>query len=155
MMEYRVMAKRPFEETEAQAILALEQGGFVVQRTFSLRSAVGSGEGALQRPPGYSVLMLYAPGTQRDLLGLVSLYQREGHTVIRPVLNGPAPHKPATGNLKDIDAELVAALVAGGLEMCVHQGEGETCLALALAADGRVTDAGAGSAGPWGGPWPQ
>ena len=81
-MEFVVTARRPFEEIEAQTIDALEQQGFVVRCTFSLRSATGLG--STGRNPGYSVLLLYASGLEQKPLGLVTLYERGEETVIRP-----------------------------------------------------------------------
>lgn len=119
-MEYVITADRPFEEIEVLAIEALEQRGFYVQRTFSLRSAAGAGLGIDSGGPGYSVLMLYASGDQPRPLGLVTLYEREGRTVFKPVLTSPTSH--------DAHAELVTALSLGGLDLCVDATEGAGCL---------------------------
>ena len=80
--------------------------------------------------PGYSVLMLHTSGVQRHPLGLLTLYQRGGWTVIKPVLAQPAG--------KDMDADLVAALLLSGLELCVDVAEWE---------HEHLGDAGSGSIG--------
>ena len=139
-MEYLVTANRPFEEIEALTMGALERQGLVVQRTFSLRSAVGTAGGnasALEGAgsgPGYSVLMLYAAGTPRRPLGLVTLYERGPWTVIYPVLtpldNGrpPSPLDSGRATSADLDAELVAALALSGLEFCAQVARAEECI---------------------------
>lgn len=139
-MEYVITVDRPFEEIEALTTAALEQQGLVVQRTFSLRSALvaergntgtlrGSGSG-----PGYSVLMLYATGTPRRPLGLLTLYERGRQIVINPILTPLDNGQPASPVEKgkaasgDADAELVATLVLSGLEFCVKVARGEECI---------------------------
>jgi hypothetical protein len=119
-MEYVVTANRPFEEIETQAISALEQQGFGVQRSFSLHSAAGTGGSAGVASPGYSVLLLYTPGTERQLLGLVTLYERQGRTVIGSRLTAQAEKQRETSRgSEDLEADLVAALLLGGLDLCV------------------------------------
>ena len=139
-MGYLVTANRPFEEIEALTTDALERQGLVVQRTFSLRSAVGTAGGNASTlegtgsSPGYSVLMLYASGTPRRPLGLITLYEREGRTVINPVLtpleNGQhaSPIDKGRTASADLDAELVAALALSGLEFCAQVAKGEECI---------------------------
>ena len=121
-MEYVITASGPFAEIEEQVIRALEQQGFVVQRTFSLHSASGGGSSPAEGKPGYSVLMLYAPDASCPPLGLLTLYEREGQTVVQT-----APAAPPTGQSPppgDAEAELVAALMMGGLELCgCHGGQ--------------------------------
>lgn len=118
-MEYVITSRQPFEEVEAQAIGALQQEGFVVQRTFSLRSVTASGKDAAEAGPGYSVLLLYAPGEPGHVLGLITLYERAGQTVIQPQLMPTGSH--------DAEAEIVAALGQGGLEVCVEAMGGLRC----------------------------
>jgi hypothetical protein len=119
-MEFVVTARRPFEEIEAQTIDALEQQGFVVRCTFSLRSATGSGSSSAGRNPGYSVLLLYASGLEQKPLGLVTLYERGEKTVIRPgqVL------APAASGGQDAGADLVAALVQAGFDLSMDAVDG-------------------------------
>ena len=139
-MEYVITANRTFEEIEALTTDALEKQGLVVQRTFSLRSAVGTAEGSTSTPkrtgssPGYSVLMLYASGTRKRPLGLLTLYERGRRTVINPVLTPVENGRPASpigkgqSTPSDADAELIAALVLSGLEYCVEVSKGEECI---------------------------
>jgi hypothetical protein len=128
-MQYVVRADRPFEEIETRAIGALEHRGFVVQRTFSLRSAMRSETGSDSEGPGYSVLLLHAATAQHRPLGLVILYEREGQTVIKTVLRTPAgDQSPSASASTDTSAELVAALVRGGLEFCVDTADGQACI---------------------------
>ena len=130
-MEYVITASRPFGEIEAKTIGALEQRGFVVRRTFSLHSATGGDDSSPGRRPGYSVLMLYAAGAQRQPLGLVMLYQQGKQTVINPVLTAPSASQaePAPGS-EDADAELIAALVLAGLDLCLDHTDGTECITL-------------------------
>jgi hypothetical protein len=119
-MEYVIRANRTFEEIEAQTIDALERHGFGVQRTFSLRSATRSGAGLTSGDPAYTVLMLYSSAPPGRPLGLVLLYQRAGCTVLRSMLASSAvPHAEALSEGDDVGADLVAALVGGGLDFCV------------------------------------
>ena len=139
-MEYVITANRPFEETEALITRALEQQGLVVQRTFSLQSAVGAAGGNTNilegtgDSPGYSVLMLYGPGTPKRPLGLLTLYERGRRTVINPVLTAVESDQPISSVREgqsapaDSDAKLVAALVLSGLEYCVEVSKGEACI---------------------------
>ncbi len=122
-MEYVITTEQPFEEIEALTKGALERQGFTVQRTFSLHSATraASGQGHL----GYSVFMLYGSDADRRPLGLLTLYQRGGQTVINPKLS------PAAG--ADLDASLVGALVLDELELCVDVTGAERCIDLGLA----------------------
>jgi YHS domain-containing protein len=131
-MEYVVTTERSFDEIESRTIGALERHGLLVQRTFSLRSAVGAGSMASQKPsapagaePGYSVLMLYAAGALRRPLGLITLFQRGDRTIISPVLTlnedqqrlAVDPEQPVAGAGSDLNAQLLAVLVQGGLEI--------------------------------------
>lgn len=119
-MRYLVTAERSFGEIEAQTIAVLERQGFVVQRTFSLESATRSSGGGLCASPGYSVLMLHASGYLREPLGLVTLYEQEGQTVIHSLFTLPAGG--------DVEAEMAAGLAQSGIEFCVQTGDGETCI---------------------------
>jgi hypothetical protein len=119
-MEYVITSEQPFEEIEMLTVCALKRHGFVVQRTFSLHSAtkaVTSSEN-----PGYSVFMIYRTGVGQKPIGLITLYQRSGQTVINPVLTSPMGG--------DVDADLVAALVLGGLEFCVDAAGHDRCMEL-------------------------
>ena len=119
-MEYVIRANRAFEEIEAQTIDALERHGFGVQRTFSLRSATRADVGLAGGDPAYTVLMLYSSAPPGRPLGLVLLYQRAGCTVLRSMLASPgSPGAGAPADVGDAGAELVAALVGGGLDFCV------------------------------------
>jgi hypothetical protein len=129
-MEYVITANRSFEEIETQTIEALERWGFVVQRTFSLRSAIRAEIGGTAEKPGYSVLMLHASNTQRRPLGLVTLYERGERTVISAL--------PASPDGTDENADLVAALVLGGLEFCVGTVAGVECIDPGVTADDRA-----------------
>jgi YHS domain-containing protein len=123
MMEYVIMANRPFEEIEARTMDALKRQGFVVQRTFSLGSATGADKDSAKaltgavRNPGYSVLLLYSTGARRQPLGLVTLYERQGKTVINSLPTSPVVggSQSLPGN-KDVEAELTVALALGGLD---------------------------------------
>lgn len=119
-MRYLITAERSFGEIEAQTIAVLEQQGFIVQRTFSLESATRSSGGGLYASPGYSVLMLYASGYLREPLGLVTLYQQEGQTVIHSLFALPAG--------SDVEAEMAAALAQSGLDFCIKARDGESCI---------------------------
>jgi YHS domain-containing protein len=138
-MEYIVRTCLPFDEIEAQTVEALERQGLTVQRTFSLHSAVGPKEemgastshdhsAALGGKPGYSVLMLYAAGTLRQPLGLITLYERGDRIVINPVLtpldnwllSSAEVGKAPTRRGPDAEAELVAALIRGGLDLRLY-----------------------------------
>jgi YHS domain-containing protein len=122
-MEYVVTSGRSFEEVEALTVAALERQGIVVQQTFSLHSAVEGSTPAIEGTgsnPGYSVWMLHTSGVQQRPLGLLTLYQRGEQTVINPVLAQPAG--------EDMDADLVMALVLGGLELCVDVAGSRDCI---------------------------
>jgi hypothetical protein len=119
-MRYMITADRSFEEIEAQTIAVLEQQGFVIQRTFSLESATRSGGGGPNASPGYSVLMLYASGYLHEPLGLVTLYEQGGQTVLHSLFSLPAGG--------DVEAEMVAALAHSGLDFCVKARDGEPCI---------------------------
>jgi hypothetical protein len=119
-MRYLIRADRSFGEIEAQTIAVLEQQGFVVRRTFSLESATRSSSSAPRASPGYSVLMLYASDYLREPLGLVTLYEQGGQTVIHSLVTLSAGG--------DVEAEMVAALVQSGLDFCVKARDGETCI---------------------------
>jgi YHS domain-containing protein len=118
-MEYVIRNRQPFEEVEAQVIDVLRKMGFVVQCTFSLHSATVSAREPAAACPGYSVLLLYDPQESQRALGLVTLYERAGQTVIRPQLE-------AAGS-RDAEAEILAALGQGGLEVCVEAAGGARC----------------------------
>lgn len=149
-MEYVITTDQPFEEIEAVTVEALERQGWVVQRTFSLSSAVGAGgrdSGSSKGTagnPGYSVLMLYGLGVRRRPLGLITLYQRGGQTVIRalptPVENrrplSVDAHDSITDQDADANAELVAALVLSGMEFCVDVADGQNCIDTREAGEG-------------------
>jgi YHS domain-containing protein len=146
-MEYLITNSLPFDQIEAKIVEALEQKGLWVQRTFSLRSAVaadGAQASALVQTehsaanggrPGYSVLLLYAAGALRRPLGLVTLYEQGARTLINPVLtpegipliSSVQVGSAAGGEGADAEADLVAALVRGGLDLCAEAaGEGES-----------------------------
>jgi hypothetical protein len=138
-MEYVITSEQRFEDVESRIMKALQKKGLVVQRTFSLRSAVATSRLGGKNPPaqqdraaadagpGYSVLMIYASDVQQDSLGLLTLYQRQGRTVITFLPAGPSEDAtatdalpvPATRPAADADAELVVALVLSGLDYCV------------------------------------
>jgi hypothetical protein len=120
-MEYMVTSNRPFQDIETQIVDALERRGLGVQCTFSLGSAMARSTGQPEGNPGFSILMLYMPGAQRQPLGLVTLHEREGQLVIHPTLTSQAR--------KDIRAELVAALALAGLDFCVSTLSGGDILA--------------------------
>ncbi len=119
-MEYEIMADRPFAEIELQTVDALERRGFVVRRTFSLRSATGAAGGIPDVSPEFSILMLYASRDEPRPLGVVTLYERGGRMVIKPALTVPMN--------QDGNAELVTALILGGLEFCIRTAGGRRCL---------------------------
>jgi len=93
----------------------LEQQGLVVKRTFSLHSAAGGDVDLKEGKPGYSVLMLYAAEADCPPLGLITLYEREGRIVIQTTAATSAGQPPPAA---DAEAELAAALMVGGLELC-------------------------------------
>lgn len=144
-MEYVITSQLPFAEIEARTIEALERQGLVVQRTFSLRSAVEAGGDLTEKrlptdaKPGYTILMLYASGLQGQPLGLLTLYERGGSTVLSPMVT---PHSEeeiaipvAGGPVADADADLVAALLRSGLEFCLDIAASEDCIDLRAAAE--------------------
>ncbi len=118
-MEYMLAADQPFQEIESQTVSALERGGFVVRRTFSLGSATGAGRDRNPGNPDYAVLMLYASGDQLRFLGLVTLHEREGRIVLRSLPGSPS---------RDGEADLVAALTLGDLDFCVQAMSGKACI---------------------------
>ncbi len=144
-MEYLIASDLPFDEIEAQIVEALERQGWMVQRTFSLRSVVGADRrdrgtltlpdhsGATGAKPGYSVLMLYAAGALRRPLGLITLYERGDRTVVKPVLAPARSQEPSSADAQeasapagsDAHAVLVAALVRGGLRFSIDVANGE------------------------------
>jgi YHS domain-containing protein len=143
-MEYVITTDRAFDQIEALTIDALEQQGLMVQRTFSLRSAMGAGGGntdpvtahqhgkAAGSSPGYSVLMLYAAGDPGRPLGLVTLYEQGGRTVINAVLT-PLSYEQSSSPVTedavvDADAKLLASLVLSGLDFCVDVAAGQQCI---------------------------
>jgi YHS domain-containing protein len=128
-MEYVITADRPFQEIESQTIDALEQRGFVVQRTFSLGSAMAEGVGGNQPDAGYTVLMLYRPGPRLQPIGLVTLYGRSGKTVLKSLLTEPTTSEAwQLSGMEDVEAELAVALSVGGLDFCVHADGREDCI---------------------------
>jgi hypothetical protein len=128
-MEYLVTANRPFEAIEAQAIAALQRHGFLVHRTFSLRSATRPEGKDAGGNPGYSVLMLYASDEHRQPLALVTLYEWQSCTVIESLATPLiARRQPLSPDAMDVEAELAAALSMGGLEFCVRTAGGAACL---------------------------
>ena len=136
-MEYVIAAGRPFQQTEAQTIDALEQGGFLVHRTFSLGSVETAGDSGRLQSPGYTVLMLYRAGPQPHPLGLVTLYERSGQTVLEALLPSyAASEAQGHSGAQDIEAELAVALSLGGLDFCVHLPGRENCLATGSMNDG-------------------
>lgn len=125
-MEYLITSERPFDEIEATSTGTLERHGFTVQRTFSLHSATGAA--GAHRGPGYSVLMIFRAGAERPPVGLLTLYEQGGRTIIRAALTSPEGG--------DADAEVVAALLLDGLERCLDAAEGEDCAHSDHAAEG-------------------
>lgn len=128
-MEYVITTDRPFPEIENLAVKALEEHGFAVQQTFSLHSATRPQ--STNGNPGYSVFMLYQNDTFRRPVGSVTVYQRSGRIVIQPVLTLPAD--------RDIDADLVAALVQAGLDFCVEVTGSEDCIGIDQEPEGKET----------------
>jgi hypothetical protein len=129
-MEYVITADRPFQQIEAQTIHALEQGGFLVHRTFSLGSVETADDGGKLQSPGYTVLMLYRSTPQPHPLGLVTIYERCGQTVLEALLTSYAASE-VQGHLwaQDVEAELAVALSLGGIDFCVHVPGRGNCLA--------------------------
>lgn len=129
-MEYVITADRPFQQIEAQTIDALEQGGFLVHRTFSLGSVETASDGGKLQSPGYTVLMLYRSTPQPHPLGLVTLYERCGQTVLEALLTSYAASEvQGHSGAQDVEAELAVALSLGGLDFCVHVPGRGNCLA--------------------------
>lgn len=136
-MEYVIAADRPFQQIEAQTIDALEQGGFLVYRTFSLGSVGTAGDSGRLQSPGYTVLMLYRSGPQPHPLGLVTLYERCGQTVLEALLPSyAASEAQGRSGAQDVEAELAVALSLGGLDFCVHLPGRGNCLATGSMNDG-------------------
>jgi hypothetical protein len=121
-MDHVITPDRPFDQIEAQTLDVLEKQGFSVQRTSSLRSSAGAKGNNASSSPGYSVLMLHAAGIQRQPLGRLHLFEREGRIVIRPDLT-------AVDHV-DAGAELIVALVLGGLDLCAAAAEVDECIEL-------------------------
>jgi hypothetical protein len=118
MMEYEIRSKRPFPEIEHQTVGALVRHGFVVRQTFSLHSAT---EAVMEElGPGYSVFMVYETNASKRPSAQLTLYQRGGRTLILPALTSEA--------YADMDADLVAAFVSGGLELCIDGADSEACI---------------------------
>jgi hypothetical protein len=139
-MEYVIPGKGHFQEIEAQAMSALEEQGFAVQRTFSLHSVAMSGSGSGGACPGYGVLMLYASGARHEPLGLLILYERGEQTVIHPAF--------APSAVGDVEAEVATALVLGGLDFCIDAAGRESCIrprARAAENAGQMSDSTAGT----------
>jgi YHS domain-containing protein len=136
-MEYVITTDRPFDEIEAVTIDALQSQGLVVQSTFRLRSAVGTPGG--DAGPGYTVMMLYAPGVQRRSLGLLTLYEHGRWIVIKSLLTPAGVEQissPGTRNAAaDADADLVAALILSGLDFCVDSADVDNCIDAGQIAD--------------------
>ncbi len=117
-MEYLITSEQLFLEIESQTVTALERHGFVVRQTFSLHSATEAAQ--MEKGPGYSVFMIYLTGASHQPAAQLTLYQREEQTLIAPALASAAP--------ADMDANLVAAFVSGGLEFCVDVTGTEACI---------------------------
>ncbi len=128
-MEYVIADGLPFEEVEVRAMEALEQHGFVVLRTFSLRSVTREIPELADSSMGFTVLLLYHSGPRNQPAGLVTLHQRRQQTVIRPVVThgsleakSPRTEGEAERALQPENASLhriVSALIAGGMEISV------------------------------------
>ena len=117
-MEYAITTEQPFSAIEIQTVAALERHGFVVRQTFSLHSATEAA--MVDKRPGYSVFMIYETDASWKPVAQLTLYQRTGQTRIVPILTSAA--------YEDLDAELVAAFVSGGLEFCVDVAGTEACI---------------------------
>jgi hypothetical protein len=143
-MEYLIRSGEPFEQLEARVVGALGRNDVSVHRSFSLQSATqgehGSGPDAGDGPPGFSILWLYTCGAHRRPLALVTLYQRQGRTILRamPAAAG-GPHRGAP-ETADLEADLVAALVLDGLEICVGLDGRRGCVDAARVADGATAE---------------
>lgn len=127
-MEYVITSDLSFEEIEAKTMAVLEQRGFVVQRTFSLLSAIKGTPDSANSGPGYSVIMIHHAGDQYRHVGLITLYERDHRTVLTAMKTYPAEELswPAavTANAEKalfFPPGIVSALVAGGLEFCVDK----------------------------------
>ena len=143
-MEYLLRSGDTFEQLEARVIGALARHGFMVQRSFSLHSATQGQLGLpLQsgdRPPGFSVLSLHGSGTQRQAVALVTLYQRQGRTIFRVVPATAGPALPDVPETADLEAELVAALILDGLEICLGLDGSQGCVDAARVDDGATNE---------------
>lgn len=128
-MEYVITSERSFDEIETLTTGTLQRHGFVVQQTFSLHSATQAT--TPNNNPGYSVFMLYRSDDWRQPVGSITIYQRSGRIVIHPVLTLPAGG--------DVDADLVAALVLGGLDFRVEVAGSEDCIGLDQWPKGKAT----------------
>ena len=132
-MEYLINGDGPFQEIEARTIEALQQAGFLVQRTFRFApvAANGASRGESCQDPGYTVLMLYRSEPPRNPLGLVTLYGQGGQVVLKSLLELPAMGEAGQpGKIQDVEAELAAALSGGGLDFCVYAARGRDCINL-------------------------
>ena len=129
-MDYVITSNQPFDEIESQAIEALEQQGFSVQRTFSLRSAARATEDS-GRSPGYSVLLVHAAGRQWQPLGSLHLLEQGERFVLRPDL--------ALADNDDTRATVIIALVLAGLDICAEASEAQGCTELGRAISGPLS----------------
>jgi hypothetical protein len=130
-MEYLINNDGPFHEIEARTIEALQQAGFLVQRTFRFAPAAFDGDGDSRQVPGYTVLMLHRSGPPQSLLGLVTLYGLGGEVVLKSLLASPATGETwQPYDIQDVEAELAVALSLGGLDFCVHAAGGSDCINL-------------------------
>jgi hypothetical protein len=121
-MEYLLRSGGSFEQLEARIIEVLGRQGFMVRRSFSLHSATRGELGLTFEegggPPGFSVLWLYASGARRQSLALVTLYERHGRTIFQVIPASTDRSLSAVPEPADLEAELTAALVLDGLEVC-------------------------------------
>ena len=147
-MEYVITSGLGFDEIETYVLEALRGQGLDVQRTFSLRSAVGTSGDATARQtpqarsgggedsPGYSVLMLYGSGDPKRPVGLLTLYERGEQIVLNPLFTQPERGQPPLSGADrwaDAEAELFAALAQSELGSCITPAEGEECIDVGVA----------------------
>jgi hypothetical protein len=130
-MEYPINSSGSFREIETRTVEALQRAGLLVRRTFCFAPPVPDGHGDSRGDPGYTVLMLYRSEPPQSPLGLVSLYGRGGQVVLRSQLALPETGETGQpGESQDLEAELVAALSLGDLDLCVHAAGGSDCIDL-------------------------
>lgn len=134
-MEYLISSDRPFHEIEARTLEALQQAGFLVQRTFRLAPAAvdedGDSPGDGRLYPGYSVLMLHRSGPPQSPVGLVTLYERGEQVALKALLASPVTGETwQPCEIQDVEAELAVALSLGGLDFCVLAAGGSDCINL-------------------------